>query len=44
MVVETADRDRVTLDQGKIHGYGADPRIPACKGSMSAKVESAERS
>ena len=44
VVVETADRDRVTLDQGKIHGHGADPRIPASKGSMSAIVEAAERS
>lgn len=44
VVVETADRDRVTLDQGKVHGYGPDPRIPDCKGSMSAIVEAAERS
>ena len=43
VVVETADHDRVTLDQGKIHGHGADPRIPASKGSMSAIVEAAER-
>ncbi len=42
VVVETADRERVTLDQGKIHGYGADPRIPTSKGSMSAIVETAD--
>ena len=44
VVVETADRERVTLDQGKIHGYGADPRIPTSKGSMSAIVECGGRS
>lgn len=44
VVVETADHDQVTLDQGKIHGYGADPRIPTSKGSMSAIVEAADGS
>ena len=42
-VVETAGRERVTIDQGRIHAYGPDPRVPACKGSMSAIVEAAER-
>lgn len=44
VVVETADRERVILDQGKIHGYGPDPRIPTSKGSMSAVVEAADGS
>ena len=43
VVVETDSHERVTLDQGKIHGYGADPRIPTSKGSMSAIVEAADR-
>lgn len=41
-VVETADRERVTRDQGRIHAHGPDPRVPECKGSMSAIVEAAE--
>ena len=41
-VVETADRERVTRDQRRIHSYGPDPRIPASKGSMSAVVERAD--
>lgn len=42
VIVETADRERVTRNQGKIHAYGADPRIEASQGSMSAIVEQAE--
>ncbi len=44
VVVETDSHERVTLDQGKIHGYGADPRIPTSKGSMSAIVEAVDGS
>jgi len=40
-IVETADKERVTRDQQKIHSFGADPRIPRCAGSMSAIVEPA---
>jgi ATP-dependent Clp protease adaptor protein ClpS len=40
-VVETASHDHVTAHQQQIHSYGSDPRIPHCKGSMSAVVESA---
>jgi ATP-dependent Clp protease adaptor protein ClpS len=40
-IVETASKDRVTIHQGRIHSYGADPRIPRCAGSMSAVVERA---
>ncbi|MSR61934.1 MAG: ATP-dependent Clp protease adaptor ClpS [Planctomycetes bacterium] len=28
--------------QERIHGYGADPRIPSCRGSMSAVLEPVE--
>ena len=41
VVLETAGYGQVTKHQGQIHGYGADPRIPHCKGSMSAIVEEA---
>jgi ATP-dependent Clp protease adaptor protein ClpS len=40
-VLETAEHERVLRDQGKIHAYGADPRIPRCAGSMSAVIEPA---
>ena len=40
-IIETSDYDRVSRDQKRIHGYGRDPRVPKCKGSMSALVEEA---
>ena len=40
-IVETAGYERVTGHQRQIHAYGADPRIPRSKGSMSAIVEPA---
>ena len=40
-IVETADRERVTRNQRRIHARGADPRIPASRGPMSAIVERA---
>ena len=42
VIVETAGHEQVTRNQTKIHAYGRDPRIPACKGSMSAVVEQAD--
>ncbi len=39
VVLETAGHEQVTAHQQRIHAYGADPRIPRCKGSMSAIVE-----
>ena len=39
--VETAGHEQVTKHQEAIHGYGADPRIARCLGSMSAVVEEA---
>jgi ATP-dependent Clp protease adaptor protein ClpS len=41
VTVETASHEQVTRHQSRIHSYGADPRIPHCKGSMSAIVEEA---
>lgn len=40
-IVETASHDQVTRHQRQIHAYGADPRMPASAGSMSAVVEPA---
>ena len=40
-IVETAGHEQVTRHQRQIHAFGADPRIPRSKGSMSAIVEPA---
>ena len=40
-VVETADETTVRHHQDQIHAFGADPRIPRCRGSMSAIIEPA---
>lgn len=42
VVVETTSRERAEFKQEQIHAYGADWRIPHCKGSMSATIEPAE--
>ena len=42
VTVATDSRERVTEYQRRIHGYGPDPRIETCKGSMSATIEPAE--
>lgn len=39
VIVETAGHEQVLRHQERIHAYGADPRIPRCRGSMSAVVE-----
>jgi ATP-dependent Clp protease adaptor protein ClpS len=41
VILETAGHEQVSAHQSEVHGYGADPRIPRCKGSMSAVVEEA---
>lgn len=41
VIVATTHRERAELEQARIHSYGADPRIPRCKGSMSAVIEPA---
>ena len=40
-IVETADYRTVKDHQDQIHGYGPDPRIPHCKGPLSATIEEA---
>jgi ATP-dependent Clp protease adaptor protein ClpS len=41
-VVFTGSLEQAEFKRDKIHGYGADPRIPRCQGSMSAVLEKAE--
>ena len=41
VILETAGLEQVTRHQERIHGFGADPRIPTSKGSMSAIIEEA---
>jgi len=41
-IVETTTMERAELKREQIHAYGADWRIPRCKGSMSATIEPAE--
>jgi len=41
VIVETTVFERAEFKQQQIHAYGADWRIPACKGSMSARLEPA---
>ncbi|MGE3855899.1 MAG: ATP-dependent Clp protease adaptor ClpS [Dehalococcoidia bacterium] len=38
----TAEKAACEAKQGQVHAYGADPRIPRCKGSMTAIVEEAD--
>jgi ATP-dependent Clp protease adaptor protein ClpS len=42
VVVDTTSRERAELKRDQIHAYGADHRLPRCKGSMSATIEPAE--
>ena len=41
VVVDTTTLERAELKRDQIHAYGPDPRIPRCKGSMSAEIEPA---
>ena len=41
-VVCTTSLERAELKRDQIHAYGPDPRLPRCKGSMSAEIEPAE--
>jgi ATP-dependent Clp protease adaptor protein ClpS len=38
-VVMTCEREVAEYGRDQIHAYGADWRMPACKGSMSAIIE-----
>lgn len=40
-IVMTCDLQAAQYARDQIHGYGADPRMPQCKGSMSAVIEPA---
>ncbi len=42
VVVYIGPKEHAEFKRDKIHAYGADPRIPRCKGSMSATLEPAE--
>lgn len=42
VTVTTTSRERAEFKRDQIHAYGADWRIPHCKGSMSASIEPAE--
>lgn len=41
-IVCTTSLERAELKRDQIHSYGPDPRIPRCKGSMTAIIEPAE--
>jgi len=40
-IVITCELPQAEFARDQIHGYGADPRMPECKGSMSAVIEPA---
>ena len=42
VIVDTTHQERAELKKQQIESYGADWRMPACKGSMSAVIEKAE--
>ncbi|HLY09858.1 MAG TPA: ATP-dependent Clp protease adaptor ClpS [Planctomycetota bacterium] len=39
--VYTGSLEQAEFKRDQVHAFGADPRIPRCKGSMSASVEPA---
>lgn len=41
VILETAGLEQVTRHQQRVHAFGADPRIPTSRGSMSAIIEEA---
>ena len=41
VILETCPLERAELKRDQILGYGADPRIPTCKGAMNAVIERA---
>jgi len=42
VIVDTTSLERAEFKREQIHAYGADWRIPRCKGSMSAELEPSE--
>lgn len=43
-IVMTCEREQAEFGRNQIHSYGADPRMPRSKGSMTAVVEPAGQS
>jgi ATP-dependent Clp protease adaptor protein ClpS len=43
-IVMTCERAQAEFGRDQIHGYGADPRMPRSKGSMTAIIEPAGQS
>ena len=41
VIVWSGEREVAELRQEQIHAYGADPRVPSCRGAMSAVLETA---
>lgn len=41
-ILLTTHREHAELKRDQVLAFGADPRIPACRGSMSAVIEPAE--
>ena len=41
VIVATTHLEHAELKRDQIHAFGPDPRIPRCKGSMSATIEPA---
>lgn len=41
VILLTTSREHAELKQEQIHGFGVDPLIPHCKGSMYAVIEQA---
>lgn len=39
VIVDTTSKERAEFKQEQIHAFGKDPRLPRCKGSMSATIE-----
>lgn len=42
-IILTADLEEAQMAKDLIHGYGADPRMPISKGSMTAVIEPASK-
>ena len=42
VIVATTTLEHAELKRDQIHAFGPDPRLPRCKGSMSASIEPAE--
>ncbi len=42
VIVDTTHKERAELKKQQIESYGADWRMPDCKGSMSAVIDKAE--